>query len=334
MAKRGQQKLKLLYLLRILQERTDEEHPMPMAELIAALADAGIEAERKSLYDDLEALRVFGADVQLDRRAGGGYFLGERPMELAELKLLVDAVQCSRFITEKKSARLIDKLSRLTSIYRAGQLRRQVYVAGRNKSRNEAVYYAVDAIYTAIATGVQIRFRYGEYSLEKKLVPRHDGRMYQVSPWALSFSDDNYYLVSYDADAAGIRHFRVDKMMGVKLTDVARTGDEAFAGLEPGQYAKRTFFMYGGEVSRVTLIADNHLAGAMLDRFGMDLALQPLAGQDRFRIEPEVAVSPNFFAWLVGFGDQVTLAGPAEVRAAFVTHLRRTAAQYLTEGNT
>ena len=217
MPKSSNQKLKLIYLMKILLERTDETHSITMPEIIEALAAYDISAERKSLYNDIENLRVYGLDVigtQEDRTYS--YHIGNRQFELAELKLLVDSVQSAKFITAKKSNELIKKIEGLASKYEASQLHRQVFVTGRVKTMNESIYYNVDRIHTAIAENSRITFQYFQWNVDKKMELRHDGALYEVSPWSLSWDDENYYLIAYDSNEGIIKHFRVDKMLYIK----------------------------------------------------------------------------------------------------------------------
>lgn len=245
MAKTNHQKEKLLVLLEILRTESDETHPLVVPRLIEKLQARGIAAERKSIYDDLDTLRRKGYDIVLHR--GKGYYLGEREFQLAELKLLVDAVQSSRFITAKKSNELIEKLERQTSIYGAQTLQRQVFVAGRVKSMNESVYYNIDAIHKAIGENRQITFRYFDYDQNLKKVFRHNGKRYRVSPYALLRSDENYYLTAYDSRAEQIKHYRVDKMVEINVTDRRRDGAEAYQSFDLGEYARIHFGMFKGE---------------------------------------------------------------------------------------
>lgn len=234
MSKNPNQKLKLLYLYQILLQRTDENHKLTTDELRAALERCGITAERKSIYSDIEALQNFGLDVICQRGTGGGYYVASREFELPELKLLVDAIQCSRFITEKKSNELIGKIEHLTSDHEAHTLQRQVYVSERVKTLNEQIYYNIDALHAAISNDVQITFRYFNWVLNFSASPRiqkqyrRDGARYRVSPWALTWDNENYYLIAFDHDAGEIRHYRVDKMDSLVQTDLPREGKQLF----------------------------------------------------------------------------------------------------------
>ena len=258
MPRSAQYKLKPLYLMRILEEKTDVDHAMTIGEIISELAGYDVKAERKSIYADLELLRQFGVDIETARDKTTRYYIAGRRFELPELKLLVDAVQSSRFITEKKSAELIEKLSSLTSSAQAGQLERQVHISGRPKAINEALYYNVDAIHAAIHATRQITFRYFDYNTRKKRVYRKDGGQYQCTPVALCWNDDQYYLVAYSAKYDGLAHYRVDRMNDVSMMEeLAEDFDRNL--FDAAGYAKKLFGMYSGETVAATLSFDNSL---------------------------------------------------------------------------
>ena len=311
MSRQEGQKAKLLVLKNILERKTDEDHPLSVPQLIRALEAEGIRAERKSIYNDIEALRASGVDVELSRGRGGGYYLGSRTFELPELKLLVDAVQASQFITKDKSKKLIRKLEGLTSEAQARKMQRQVFVSGRVKTMNESIYYNVDALHEAIARDRQVQFQYLEWDLRKRRVPRRGGQIYKASPWALAWENANYYLVAYTGE--GIRHYRVDKMKGVRQTELPRQGKAEFSALDLAAYTRKMFGMYGGREEKVTLKCANSLVGVMLDRFGTEAILVPQA-DETFHLTVPVAVSPQFLGWVCGFGGEVRVIGPAAVR--------------------
>lgn len=320
MAKSAGQKLKLLYIIKLLSESTDETHPASTADIIAYLEANGIHSERKSIYDDIAKLCDFGYDiVQLHSRQGGGYYMASREFELAELKLLVDAVQSSRFITSRKSRSLIKKLETLAGKQDAGKLQRQVYVVGRIKTENESIYYNIDNIHRAIQENRQISFAYLDWNLKKELVPRAGGER-TVSPWALIWRDENYYLAAYDAADDLMKHYRVDKMGEVTVLTEAREGMELFAKTDPAAYSNLTFGMFGGEEETVTLQFPNRLAGVVLDRFGREAEIRPMT--DRvFRVRVRVAVSGQFFGWLAGIGREAVIISPAGVKKQYQERL-------------
>ena len=329
MAKSAKQKQKLLYLLKILTEQSDEEHCLGAQALIDALAVYDIKAERKSIYDDIAQLIDFGCDIVLDKsKTGGGYYLAGRDFELAELKLLVETVQASRFLTVNKSRELISKIEKLASKAEAGQLQRQVYVANRIKTANESIYYVVDDIHRAIQNNRQISFQYLEWNLNRELVPRRDGRPYQVSPWALTCKDENYYLIAHDSEEDKIKHFRVDKMAKIRvLEETKREGAALFERFDIADYANKTFGMYGGQEETVTLLFENHLIGVVMDRFGKEAAVR-IRDEAHFSVRVRVAVSGQFFGWLTGLGEGAVIAAPAAVQEAYRMHLEKTLAQY------
>lgn len=312
MPKSPNQKMKILYLMKIFAERTDEKHPMSTSQLIKALEGYGISAERKSLYDDMECLRLFGMDIITKRDKPAGHYLASREFELAELKLLVDSVQSSRFITSKKSGQLIKKLESLTSIYEASQLHRQVYVNNRPKTMNESIYYNVDRLYSAISDNSKIAFQYCEWTVTKELKLRRNGDRYIVSPWALLWDDENYYLVAFDDSSNEIRHYRVDKMLKIDQLDEPRIGTGVFKNFDAAQYGKKIFGMFGGREQNITLLCNNSVIGVIIDRFGRDIIVHS-ADDSHFTVSVRVNVSPQFFGWLAGLGTSVVIKYPDEV---------------------
>ena len=317
MPRKEGQKLKLLALLEILARETDEAHPLSVPRLVEMLRERGINAERKSVYDDIETLNSIpdaGFEIVQQRGRGGGYYMTDTPFELAELKLLVDAVYASKFITANKSKTLIRKLGRFTSRFREAELNRTVLVSGRIKSQEERFLYSVDALHAAITGGWQVQFTYCEWNLDKKMTPRHGGRLYRVSPWALVWENGNYYLIAYTE--GHLRHYRVDKMQQVvPLEGEAREGADEYAEFDVNAYTQQMFGMFNGSLKKVTLKCENRLAGAMIDRFGTGPALVPYAGGESFVITVDIQVSPQFYGWVAGFGTGIEILAPAEVRA-------------------
>ena len=324
MAKSERQKLKLLYLKKLLEERSDEAHPLSMQDILEALAAEGIEAERKSVYSDIACLQDFGMDILLKRGPNGGYYLASREFELPELKLLVDAVQASKFLTTKKSMELISKLETLASRNDAGALRRQVVVSGRVKTMNESIYYNVDRIHEAIAHNLQITFRYFEWDFggERRFRPG----LYTASPYALIWDDQNYYLVAH-SQRHGLTHYRVDKMSRITETGQPRFMDAASKKLDLARYGRNVFSMFGGELVPVRMRFHNSLLGVVLDRFGRDAMLIP-DGPEHFLYTAEIAVSPIYFGWLAGFGDRAKILSPDSVAQAFVALCKPSVEQY------
>ncbi len=328
MARSSNQKLKLLYMMDFLLQNTDEDHPVTTAQIISHLAAHDISAERKSIYDDIEALRLFGLDIiRVDSGRSSGYYVAERAFELPELKLLVDSVQSSKFITHKKSSALIKKIETLASIHEARLLSRQVFVKNRIKAMNESIYYNVDEIQTGITCNKKIQFLYFEYNIAKERVYRHNGAIYVVSPFAMTWDDENYYLVAYDSNAGKIKHYRVDKMDKISVLDEDRDGQEAYNALDMAVYSQKTFGMFTGEETNVQLRFQNHLAGAVIDRLGREVILVA-DGPDHFTVRTDVVVSPQFFAWVLGFGTEVKITAPNHIVTAMKDYVCSVAELY------
>lgn len=318
MAKTKNQKAKVLELMRMLLDRTDENHFLTIDEMVERLASRGISAERKSIYTDIEALKTFGLDICY--RRGFGYYVASRKFELPELKLLVDSVQGSKFITARKTAELIKKLVSLGSIYEGQLLKRQVYVKNRIKSMNESIYYNVDGIHEGISKDRQIEFKYFEYDLQKRKSFRRNGGVYRVSPFALTWDDENYYMLAFDAQAGIIKHYRVDKMQGIRVTSDIREGREQFNKLDMGEFTRRTFSMFGGEEQEVELRFENSLVGVALDRFGRDIMIIR-DREDSFLIRTKVVVSSQFFGWIFGLDGEATIVSPKSVKQSYAERL-------------
>lgn len=316
------QKQKLLLLRELLLRETDEAHELTMPEILKRLKDAGIPSARQSVYRDLETLAESGLDVKYE--AGRGYYVASRGFELAELKLLVDAVQATRFLTEKKTMELIAKLEGLVSRYDAGKLHRQVAVTGRVKNMNESVFYNVDRIHGAIAENSQIRFRYFDWAVDgaKEFRPGE----YKASPIALCWAEENYYLIA-GSDRHGLTHYRVDKMQDIELTGEPRRFTKETRALDLASHTRSVFSMFSGEPRRLRLRFANRLSGVVFDRFGRESMLIP-DGPDHFVFTAEIAVSPTFLGWLSGFGAEARILSPEDVVERYRDFLRETLAQY------
>lgn len=326
MPRSSRQKQKLLYLQKIMLEKTDENHPLSLGEIIELLAGYGIQTERKALYDDLQILETFGLDICRTRSSTVRYFVGSRDFEIPELKLLVDAIQSAKFITHSKSLRLIKKLEGLVSENDGKQLQREVVVTNRVKTFNEQIYYNVDEIHNAIAQNKKISFRYMKWQTDfsggAKIVraERHAGEIYIISPFALCWDDENYYLVGFDSEAEIIKHFRVDKMEKISIIDSERDSTDRFESFNPAHYAKSVFSMFGGEECEVTLSVANELIGVIVDRFGADVFIRR-DGDSRFLITVSVVLSPQFYAWLFGLGTGVRIVSPQKAIEEYKTRI-------------
>lgn len=320
MPKSENQKQKLLQIAKYLLENTDENHAVSTPQLISFLDSIGIKAERKSIYNDIDTLNDFGMDIIRSDEHRGGYMVASRQFELAEVKLLVDLVQSSKFITEKKSRELIGKLETLVSKYDAKAMSRQVEIIGRSKTNNENIYYNVDMVHTAISKNVKIRFKYFDWDINKKMQLRHDGAFYEVSPWKLTWDDENYYLIAFDEKANHIKHYRVDKMQNVTITENIREGKKIFDEMDMVEYDKKTFGMFAGVQKTVRLLCHKSMIGIMVDKFGADVALRA-EGEEHVMVRIDVAVSPQFFGWLAGLGNRVQIASPEDVKEEYKKHL-------------
>ncbi len=307
------QKLKLYYIIDYFKKYSDEEHTVSVSDIIDYLAENGITAERKSIYRDIEAITELGYEIISVHDKRFTYYLAEREFETAELRMLVDAVAASRFITKKKSSELIKKLEALTTVYTARKLNSQVFVANRIKASNESIYYNVDAIHNAIAENSKINFVYFDWDKNKRRVYRHNGKIYEVSPWALVWNNENYYLVAYDSDEGKIRHYRVDRMMSIMTVNKPRDGKDDFREADTAQYTKKFFGMYDGEITKVTLNCSQEITNAVIDMFGSEVKFIPQTDGKTFNVTVELAVSPVFLSWVFMFGGQVKIVSPKNV---------------------
>lgn len=327
MAKNPKQKQKLLYVLKCLYEKTDETHGVTVADIIAYLDSYSITAERKSIYDDLKTLQDFGVDICSSKSKTVEYYIASRDFELSELKLLVDAVQSSKFITHKKSSELIKKLEGLASIHDAKKLQRQVVVSNRVKTMNEKVYYNIDSLHEAINSGNKISFYYYKWEVTDNnankvaKVRRNNGEKYIVSPWALSWDDENYYLIAYDSVADKIKHFRVDKMESVEvLTKEKRDGKQLFSKFDMAVYSKQIFGMFGGELTDIKVRFDNSLISVVVDRFSKNVFIS-LNADGTFDMSTKVMLSPTFYGWLFGLKDKAQIISPKSARDEFLSFI-------------
>ncbi len=327
MGKHPNQKLKLLYLRKILLEKTDEEHMLTVQQMISELQQYGISAERKSIYDDLELLALYGMDIERVSGRAAMYYVASREFELPELKLLVDSVQSARFITRKKSEKLIQKIIGLASVAEGAKLQREVYVVNRSKAENESIYYNVDLLHSAMGRNEKITFQYFDWQPDKSKKPRHNGALYDVSPWALTWDDENYYLIGYDAQSGLIKHYRVDRMQGISISGESREGYELFRKFDLAVYSKKLFGMFNGEECAVTLRCKNHLAGVIIDKFGREVMLAPEGGE-WFTVTVSVLVSPQFLSWVFNFENEIQILSPENVREKMKEMAEKVLRQY------
>lgn len=324
MPKSDNQKLTLLYILDYLERESDESHPVNADALIAMLAQHRIQCERKTIYSDIAVLQDYGVDIVTRRGKGGGYYIASRIFELPELKLLIDAVQSSRFLTVKKSRELIDKLCRQCNRHEASLMHRDLVIDRRVKSMNETIYYNVDAIQDAIAANLQIRFRYFDWGIDGQ---RHyRDKDYLASPYGLCQDNENCYLLAH-SQRHGVTHYRVDRMSDIELTEEKRIPCPELTGSNLVSHANQLFQMYSGEKQKVKLRFHRSLTNVVIDRFGTDTMMIP-DGEDHFIFTVEVAVSPLFLSWVIGFGDKAQILHPQSVADQCVALCRHVIAQY------
>ena len=299
----------LLLLRQYLHQHTDEQHPVSVTDILAFWQQHGIQAGRKSVYTDIELLQNVGMDIVCVKSSQNKYFVGQRLFELPELKLLVDAVESSRFITEKKSTALIKKLGHLTSTAQAEQLNRRIYMGGSPKPENESIYYNVDTIHNAVQKKQQITFQYFEYTPKKEKILKHDGYKYRFSPYAMIWNRDCYYAVGWSEKHGKIAQFRVDRMTAVEPLEQAAVQTPDF---DPAEYVRKVFGMYPDDLCTAKLLCDNEVMRSVIDRFGENVRTETVDEQ-HFRATVEVAPSPPFFSWVFTFSGKIRIVSPAAV---------------------
>ncbi len=324
MPKSQNQKLKILLLKDILYRYTDENHPLSANSIIDTLRECDIEAERKSIYNDIENLASYGMDILKINGREGGFFLGSREFELAELKMLIDAVQSSKFISGKKSEQLVKKISELASVYDEDELKRQVYRVNNVKSQNESILYIIDDINEAIRNNRKIDFKYLDWTTELKLKPRKNGEIYQVSPVSLIWDDEYYYLVAYDAEADMIKHYRVDKMSDIAISEEECDKHDK---VKLEDYAGRVFGMFGGETVNVTVLCPKNKIGILIDRFGQDIKITA-GDEETVKVHTDVVLSSQFYGWMASIGPDTRLVAPANAVEAYKTFLKDNLSRY------
>lgn len=316
------QKLKILYLMKLLQEKTDREHPVSVKDIIQTMEAYGISVERKTVYDDIETLRTFGMKISSRRGKPAGFYLEERTFELPELKFLMDAVQSSKFITEKQSAALVRKLEDLASVHEAKKLKSQVFLMPGIKTLNEEIYTNIETIYDAISANRQISFRYYQWTLSRELKPKRGGERYRVSPGKLLWNNDNYYLMGLDESSGIVKHYRVDKMMDVAVEEEKRSGESVFRDFDMGRFSAETFGMFDGKETILKIRFSNELVGVVLDRFGKKAVLQR-SDDTHFFLQTHIRVSGQFFGWLTGLGSGAEIVSPEKVRKEYKSFLTK-----------
>jgi predicted DNA-binding transcriptional regulator YafY len=315
-------KLKLLYLADILRHETDEDHPLSVAELIKKLADYGISSNRKTLYEDIEILKEYGMDIYTDKKSGTAnmYHLSSRDFELPELKLLVDTIQFSQFLTPRKSKELICKLTGLTSTYQAKQLEYSVIFTDSMKGPNESIFYSIDSIHNAVLQKRKIAFKYFSHTVDKKKEYRNSGNQYIVSPYTMACSSNKYYLVAYHEKYNDYSHFRIDRMENVEILDEPRR--ELPEGFKMETYIQKVYHMYNGELKEIEIVFDNSLINTAIDRFGEN-AFFTKVDDEHFKVRATLSISPTFFSWLFQFGGKAKLTAPQDVKDELKAHTEK-----------
>ena len=327
------QSLRTLYVMDYLLRYTDEKHPCTCAELIAMLekkdALMGVTIGRKSIYSDISTLGPdgFGLDII---SSNGKYYIASRDFELEEVELLLDVVQSANFITEKKSRNLVKKLENLASAHEAKTLNRKIHIFNRVKTQNEKVFYNIASLSRAINSNVAVQFKYFKYDVSKLRKYGRSGGSYTVSPFALFWGEQNYYLLAYSHADRELRHYRIDRIEGITVTGMPREGHEEYGKIDIATYPPKVFYAFRGPEYQVTLRCKNMFSEAVLDRFGRNVMLIP-DGDEHFTVTVDILESPQFYAWLTGFGDGVEVVSPAAVRDGMTAHLEKILRQYKAE---
>ena len=327
MAYKSENKLEILLIRDFLIKETDAEHPASVHDIANMLSEHGITSDRRTIYSAIALLRDdYGLDIVTK---GYKHFVSSRDFELEEIKLLVDMVQSSNFITLHKTEELIEKLKGQVSVHQGAALGRRIYVRQRIKSKNESVYINIDRISDAINRDKRISFRYFRYNIKKEKELRHGGKIHIVSPFALIWVDQNYYMLAYDSENREMRHYRVDRMTELSICREKRIGKDRFEKTDMSTYTNRVFYMFTGKETTVKLRCKSFTADAIIDRFGEDVMLIP-DGEDYFTVAVCVAVSTQFFAWLSPFGKDIEILGPENVRRQMGEHMKSIAEMYIS----
>ncbi len=317
MAARRGQKVKLLYIIKILTEHTDEEHPMSASEICEHLAGYGVTAERKAIYDDIECLVTFGYDIIQTRTPKNGYFLGARDFELPEIFLLSDAVRTARFISKKKTRELTAKLDGMLSSYQSARREKGIYIDGSDKTRNEEIFYNIDKINTAIENHRKISLKYGKRVLTENREIVTEYKTHIVSPYAMTWQDDHYYLIGNYEKYDNLMHLRIDRMRSVEILDDAARPfsevsvyDETF---DVADYTKKLFGMFGGEESQIKLRCNRKILEQVADRFGEDIFITNLS-ENHFEFSVTAVISEAFVTWIMNYEDKIEVLSPINLR--------------------
>ena len=318
MAGKPDAKLKLLYLKEIFEKYTDEEHILNSTELTSLLFERyGIECERKSIYKDVQILSDYGMDIIKTRSPKNGFFLASRPFEAAEVRLLADAVQAADFISKRKTMLLIQKIEGFVSVDQAAKLHSQVYIDKRHKCSNEEIYYNIDALDTAIKAGKKVRLKYARRKLDQKFTAQEEIKEFLLSPYALIWSNDHYYLVANNGKYDNLMHMRIDRIHKVEITDeparLLSEVSEYKTGFDSADYASKAFNMFSGTPETVDLKCSTELIEEIVDRFGENAALRR-SKDGWFLLREEMNINDGLVSWIMQFGDKIEVVKPAALR--------------------
>ena len=333
MARTTPERRRLLNLAKLFLEQTDAEHGLGMTELISRLAQLGIPAERKSVYKDISALREVGLDIQTYQRAPVEYGLATRPFSLEEISLMVDSVQSSRFLTNRRSDQLVSKIKGLASPAQREELERSVHVEGRVRTQQESALPQVGLVQRAIHLRRQISFGYCDFGCDLRRHPRQDEsgepKDYQESPLRVVYSEGNYYMLAYNQRHDGIVTYRIDRMARIRILDEPAISNQLTSNFDGAGWASRSFSMYSGKTVAVTFLVDSSVMNAFVDRFGSAMVVVPLendtaAGAELARVTTHVMDAPTLYGWVTQFGTKVRIESPAELARGFCEHLANT----------
>lgn len=317
-------KLRLLYIYQHLLQHSDAEHPISTHEILKYLKDKhGMEVNRTTLPNDFAMMEQAGIHFEVIKSRQNKYYYDGWLFDIPELKILIDAVSSSKFITEKRSKELIKKLVSLTSEYNAEKLRRHITVEGRIKSDNEKAFYIVDCINTAIDKNCKISFQYAEYNNRKRKVLRNDGNAYIVSPYALVWDGDYYYVIGYCDNRESIRHFRLDRIYRIPSLLESEQSNLVSKSFNLSEYLQKTFRMYGGdETIQVTLQCESYLMNAIVDHFGTNIWTEEI-DENHFKTIVTVSPSPTFYRWVFGWNGAMKIVAPNNVKSGYKAMLRK-----------
>lgn len=320
------QNLKLLYMKDFFEECTDEDHPAKTPDILAYLEEHGVKMERKSVYPGISALEKYGLELtDPEKERNRSYYLRERDFETSEVKMILDSVASSKFLSERKSLELMNKLKKLVNVHHRHELDREVKVAGRVKTMNDSTINNLDHVHDAIAADMTLKFKYFHYNMNKEPEYTKDGKYYEVSPWVVLYDNSYYYLLAYVND--DIRTFRIDRMKSVHTGSNERQGKEQFESFDLGKYTKQTFGMFSGEEEKVEMLFHNSLIDTVIDKFGKEVFISPV-DDAHFKITVPVAVSPQFFGWIFGLGGKATILGPKSVVKKMKETLKKVSQKY------